>query len=147
MHRHGYQGRKLSRATDQRRALVRGQVTSLVLHEAIITTEPKAREIAPHFERLVTKAKQGDLAGQRAIRQVLTSENAAKKLMLELAPAFAERNGGYTRIVKLPNRRGDNAPMAQVSLVLDKVVPAEVVEAPKATKVTKAPAAKKAETK
>jgi large subunit ribosomal protein L17 len=141
MHRHGYQGRKLSRQTDQRRALIRGQVTSLVLHEAITTTEPKAREIAPHFERLVTKAKQNDLAGQRAVRAVLTSDNAAQKLMLELAPAFAGRNGGYTRIVKLPNRKGDNAPMAQVSLVLDKLAPAEAAVAPKAAKAPKTPVA------
>lgn len=129
MHRHGYQGRKLSRQTDQRRALIRGQVTSLVLHEAITTTEPKAREIAPVFERLVTRAKQNDLAGQRAVRRILTSENAAQKLLQELAPAFADRHGGYTRIVKLPNRRGDNAAMAQVSLVLPVVAAAPKTEA------------------
>lgn len=119
MHRHGVQARKLSRQRDQRGLLVRGQVTSLVLHEAITTTEAKAKTVAPVFERLVTKAKQGNLAGQRAIRQVLTSENAAQKLVVELAPALKDRQGGYTRIVKLPNRLGDGAAMARLSIVLD----------------------------
>ncbi len=77
--------------------------------------------MAPVFERLVTKAKQGDLAGNRAVRRVVTSDNAARKLQEELAPAWAERHGGYTRIVKLPSRAGDNAKMAQLSLVLDTV--------------------------
>lgn len=118
MHRHSYTGRKLSLQTDQRRALVRGLVTSLVLYEQIKTTEAKAKEIAPQFERMVTKAKQGTLASNRALRAFLLTDNAVKKMILELAPAFKDRNGGYTRIVKLENRRGDNAPMVQLSLVL-----------------------------
>ncbi len=121
MHRHGYQGRKLQLATGPRRALVRGQLTSLVLHEAITTTEAKAKEVAPHFERLVTHAKKGTLAGGRMLRKELLTESATQKMLLELAPAFAERKGGYTRIIKLENRRGDNAPMARLSLVLDDV--------------------------
>lgn len=120
MHRPGYKGRKLSREAGPRRALLRGQITSLVLYESITTTEAKAKEVAPMFERLVTKAKLGTLAGNRDVRKVTLTEPAALKLITELAPAFADRHGGYTRIVKLPNRRGDNAPMAQLSLVLDK---------------------------
>ncbi len=119
MHRHGYKGRKLQLAAGPRRALIRGQLTSLVLHEAITTTEAKAKEVAPHFERLVTHAKKGTLAGGRALRRQLLTENAVQKMLQELAPAFAERQGGYTRIIKLDNRRGDNAPMAHLSLVLD----------------------------
>ena len=119
MHRHGYQGRKLQLATGPRRALIRGQLTSLVLHEAITTTEAKAKEMAPRFERLVTHAKKGTLAGGRMLRKELLTENATQKMLLELAPAFAERHGGYTRIIKLENRRGDNAPMARLALVLD----------------------------
>lgn len=119
MHRHGYQGRKLQLATGPRRALIRGQLTSLVLHEAITTTEAKAKEVAPRFERLVTHAKKGTLAGGRMLRKDLLTESATQKMLLELAPAFAERQGGYTRIIKLENRRGDNAPMARLSLVLD----------------------------
>ncbi len=118
MHRHGYQGRKLSRERDQRIALVRAQATSLVLHEQITTTEAKAKEVAPFFERLVTKAKKGDLANNRALRADLLTENAVQKLIQELAPAFNDRLGGYTRIIKAGNRRGDNAPMAVLALVL-----------------------------
>ena len=155
MHRHGYQGRKLQRAAGPRKALIRGQLTSLVLHEGITTTEAKAKEVAPHFERLVTYAKKGTLAGGRSLRRHLLSENAAQKMLLEIAPAFADRQGGYTRIVKLGNRLGDNAPMARLSLVLDGVTLASApvtedvkpkkVAAPKAeAKVEKAPKAEKA---
>lgn len=129
MHRHGIQARKLSMKRDQRGLLVRGQVTSLVLHEAIITTEAKAKTVAPVFERLVTKAKRANLADQRAVRQVLTSENAALKLFTEIAPALKDRQGGYTRIVKLPNRLGDGAPMAQLSIVMDGAKPADTKQA------------------
>lgn len=118
MHRHSYKGRKLSLAKDQRRALIRGQVTSLVLYEKIHTTEAKAKEIAPYFERMVTKAKRGSLADLRALRAFLLTEAACQKMTQELAPAFADRQGGYTRVIKVENRRGDNAPMAVVSLVL-----------------------------
>ena len=130
MHRHGYKGRKLQLAAGPRRALVRGQVTSLVLHEQITTTEAKAKEIAPVFERLVTKAKKGDLHNRRQIRTVLMTDKATQTLIDEIAPAFAQRAGGYTRIVKIGNRQGDNAPMAAVMLtekpVRKPVAPAKV---------------------
>lgn len=119
MHRHGYIGRKLQLDAGPRRALIRGQLTSLVLHEAITTTEAKAKEVAPRFERLVTYAKKGTLASARALRRELLTENATQKMLQEIAPAFADRSGGYTRIIKLENRRGDNAPMARLALVLD----------------------------
>jgi large subunit ribosomal protein L17 len=119
MHRHGYTGRKLQRATGPRRALVRGQLTSLVLHEAITTTEAKAKEVAPRFEQLVTTAKKDTLASARSLRRELLTENATQKMLQELIPAFKDRHGGYTRIIKLENRRGDNAPMARLGLVLD----------------------------
>jgi large subunit ribosomal protein L17 len=130
MHRHSYTGRKLQRAAGPRKALIRGQITSLILHEGITTTEAKAKEVAPSFERLVTKAKQANLAGERAVRKVVLTEGAAQKLIHELAPSWVERHGGYTRIVKLGNRRGDNAPMARLALVLDKPVDQTVVEKP-----------------
>lgn len=126
MHRHGYQGRKLQLEAGPRRALLRGQLTSLVLHEAITTTEAKAKEVAPRFERLVTHAKKGTLAGARKLREELLTENATQKLLLELLPAFEGRQGGYTRIIKLGNRRGDNAPMARLALVLNDVKTAAV---------------------
>ncbi len=124
MHRHGYIGRKLQLKAGPRRALIRGQITSLVLHEAITTTQAKAKEVAPQFEKLVTHAKKGTLAGGRTLRRELLTENATQKMLQELVPAFEGRQGGYTRIIKLANRRGDNAPMARLSLVLDDQKPA-----------------------
>ena len=117
MHRHGYQGRKLSRQRDQRQALVRGQLISLVLYEQTTTTLAKAKELAPHFDRLVTKAKQDTLAGKRSVHAELTT-GAAWKLLTELVPAFGDRTSGFSRITKIANRRGDNAEMAVISLVL-----------------------------
>lgn len=138
MHRHGYIGRKLQLAAAPRRALVRGQLTSLVLHEAITTTEAKAKEVAPRFERLVTTAKKGTVASSRNLRRELLTEPATQKLLQELLPAFKERHGGYTRIIKLAPRRGDNAPMAQLSLVLDGANLAKTVAAkPKAKRAAK----------
>jgi large subunit ribosomal protein L17 len=118
MHRHGYQGRKLSREAGPRRALIRGLMTSLTLYEKITTTEAKAKELVPHFDRLITRAKRATLADKRLIHAELLTEGAARKMLVELAPAFAERNGGYTRIIKLENRMGDNAPMVLLQLIL-----------------------------
>jgi large subunit ribosomal protein L17 len=143
MHRHGYQGRKLQLEAGPRKALVRGLLTSLVMHESITTTEAKAKEIAPQFERLVTKAKKGDLHNQRQLRSVLLTEVASQKMIYELAPAFAERNGGYTRIIKIANRRGDNAKMAVVQLVLPEkkaVAPVKEVKKEAVKPAKKAPA-------
>lgn len=145
MHRHAYQGRKLSRDTGPRRALVRGQLTSLVLYEQIETTLAKAKEVAPQFDRLVTKAKRGTLADWREVRIDIPVELAVQKLKLELVPALEARNSGYTRITKLANRRGDNAPMAKLSLILDKPAKPEPKTPAEAAKpeAKPAPAAKK----
>lgn len=137
MHRHANIGSKLQRAAGPRKALIRGQLTSLTLHEAITTTLPKAKEVAPNFERLVTYAKKGTLAGARSLRRQLLTENATQKMLQELLPAFEGRMGGYTRIIKLENRLGDNAPMARLELVLN-----EVKTAPKAVAAIAAPKAK-----
>lgn len=147
MHRHGYQGRKLQLAEGPRKALIRGQATSLILHEAITTTEAKAKEVAPFVERLVTHAKKQTLAGRRALQRELLTENAALKLIQEIAPAMAERQGGYTRIIKLENRRGDNAPMVRLALVLDdaKLEDVKPVKPASTKRATKAPAKSKAE--
>jgi large subunit ribosomal protein L17 len=140
MHRHGYQGRKLQLEAGPRKALVRGLLTSLVMHESITTTEAKAKEIAPQFEKLVTKAKKGDLHNQRQLRSVILTEVAAQKMIYELAPEWKDRNGGYTRIIKIANRRGDNAKMAVIQLVLPEN---RTVAAKPETKEVKKPAAKK----
>lgn len=140
MHRHTYQGRKLSLDAGPRRALLRGQMTSLVLHEAITTTETRAKEVAPRFERLVTHAKKGTLAANRKLRAELLTEAAVQKLVQEITPTFKERHGGYTRIVKLNNRRGDNAPMVRLSIVLDGAAKPVVEAKKKAPATTKTPA-------
>ena len=137
MHRHGYQGRKLQLAAGPRKALIRGQITSLILHEAITTTEAKAKEVAPRFERIVTYAKKGTLAGDRSLRKEVYTENAIQKMRQELAPQWAERQGGYTRIIKLGNRRGDNAPMVRLALVMEPLVAKDSVT--KTAKVEAAP--------
>jgi large subunit ribosomal protein L17 len=144
MHRHQNIGAKLQRAAGPRKALIRGQLTSLALHEAITTTLPKAKEVAPSFERLVTYAKKGTLASQRQLRRHLLTENATQKMLQELLPAFEGRQGGYTRIIKLPNRLGDNAAMARLELVLNEVKTAPKsapVKAAAKPKAIKAPAA------
>lgn len=118
MHRHAYKSRKLSKAAGPRRALLRGLVDSLILYERIETTEARAREIAPITEKLITKAKKQDLHNYRQILAAVSSPVAGQKLYYELAAGFEGRDGGYTRIIKTGNRRGDNAPMAMVELVL-----------------------------
>lgn len=117
MHRHGYQGRKFRRERDQRRALIKGLATSLVMHGKIETTLPKAKEIRPYVEKLVTKAKKGTLENRRAIIAGLTTKEAAHKLVDGIAPQLAARNSGYLRIKKTTLRRGDLAQLAEISFV------------------------------
>ena len=136
MHRHGYKGKKFNRERDQRRALVKGLADSLVKYESIETTLPKAKEIVPYVEKLITKAKKGDLHNRRQVIAKLQTVASAHKLVDEIAPKLKGRNSGHLRIEKTTNRRGDNAAMARVSFVDDlKVAPvakAAVAEKPKA---------------
>jgi large subunit ribosomal protein L17 len=140
MHRHGYQGRKLRRERDQRRALLKGLATQLVEHGSITTTLPRAKELVPYVEVLVTKAKRGDLHNRRQVISDLTTTEAAHKLVDEIAPQLSKRNGGYLRIKKAGSRVGDNAGLAKVSFV-DELKPVEAAE-PEIKPATK-PAAKK----
>lgn len=117
MHRHGYQGRKFHRERDQRRALMKGLADSLVLNEKIETTLPKAKELRPYVEKLVTKAKKGDLHNRRLIMSKLQTAEAAHKLVDEIALKMKDRDGGYLRIERTNFRRGDNAEMATISFV------------------------------
>lgn len=119
MHRHGYQGRKLHRERDQRRALVKALADSLVKYESIETTLPKAKEVVPYLEKLITKAKQGDLSGRRQVISGLQTVASAHKLVDEIAPKLKGRPSGHLRIVKTGSRRGDNAQLARVSFVDD----------------------------
>ncbi len=114
--RHNKTGRKFGRVRKVRKALVRSLMRSLVLHEKIRTTEPKAKEIRPKIEKLVTRAKSGNLASRRLVTARIDAEGA-KKLVEEIAPRYKERAGGYTRIIKLPARKSDNAKMAVIEFV------------------------------
>jgi large subunit ribosomal protein L17 len=162
MHRHGYKGRKFHREKDQRRALMKGLADSLIIHERIETTLPKAKELRPYVEKLVTKAKVGDLHNRRQIVSSLQTVEAAHKLVDDIAPKLSARNSGYLRIERTTFRRGDNAEMATISFVDDlKEAPVakaakvadkskksessykDTPEKPKTASKTKAPATKK----
>lgn len=119
MHRHGYQGRKLHRERDQRRALVKGLADSLVKYESIETTLPKAKELVPYVEKLITKAKKGDLHNRRQVISKLQTVESAHKLVDEIAPKLQSRSSGHVRLQKTKSRRGDNAQLARVSFVDD----------------------------
>jgi large subunit ribosomal protein L17 len=131
MHRHGYKGRKFHRERDQRNALVKGLAESLVRDESIETTLPKAKELVPYAEKLITKAKVGDLHNRRQVLSGLSTVTSAHKLVDEIAPKLKGRNSGHLRIVKTRTRRGDNAQLARVSFVDD------LKEAPVAKAATK----------
>lgn len=119
MHRHGYKGRKLHRERDQREALVKGLADSLVKYESIETTLPKAKEVVPYVEKLITKAKKGDLHNRRLVIADLQTLEAAHKLVDQIAPKLKGRVSGHLRIEKTRTRRGDNAQLARVSFVDD----------------------------
>jgi large subunit ribosomal protein L17 len=145
MHRHGYKGRKLHRERDQRVALVKGLADSLVKYESIETTLPKAKEVVPYVEKLITKAKKGDLHNRRLVISDLQTVESAHKLVDEIAPKLMGRTSGHLRIVRTKNRRGDNAQLARVSFVDDlKEAPVAKTAAP--AKVTAKPAAVAAKT-
>ncbi|MBT6401621.1 50S ribosomal protein L17 [candidate division WWE3 bacterium] len=118
--RHNVSGKKLSRDMAHRKALLRNLSTSLVEYGSVETTLTKAKYVRPFVEKLVTKAKKGDQIAIRAVRKGLTREDMIRKLIEEIAPQFATRPGGYTRIKKLGRRAGDNAPMARIEWVLEK---------------------------
>jgi large subunit ribosomal protein L17 len=117
MHRHGYKGRKFGRERDQRRALLKGLATSLVEHGKIETTLPKAKELVRYIEKLVTKAKKGDLASRRRVIAGLSTQAAAFKLVDEIAPQLTTRNSGHFRVERTRIRKGDGAEMATIGFV------------------------------
>ncbi len=117
MHRHGYKGRKFGRETDQRRALIKGLATSLVLEEKIETTLPKAKELKRYIEKLITKAKIGDLANRRRVIAGLSTQTAAFKLVDQIAPQLGGRTSGHVRVARTRVRVGDGAQMAVIEFV------------------------------
>lgn len=114
-HRHGY--RKLGRTSSHRAALLKNLSIALIENGKIETTLPKAKELRTYAEKLITIARKGDSNAHRAVFAALQSKEATKKLVNEIAPAYAERNGGYTRITRTRIRRGDATTMAFIELV------------------------------
>jgi large subunit ribosomal protein L17 len=145
--RHRYGHRRLSRNSKERRALLRGLATDLLHHEHLVTTVPKAKEVRPIVERLITVAKRGvkasdpngrTLAARRLVMTEIVNEDVVTKLFDELAPRFMDRPGGYTRILRLGHRRGDGGEIAQIELLGSEYDPKKA-EAEKAEQEAEAP--------
>jgi len=115
--RHKLGGRKLNRTSSHRKALLRNMSAALIKHEQITTTLPKARELRPYLEKLITLAKHGGLSNRRLAHARLMDEAQEKKLFDVLAARYADRQGGYTRVIKAGIRASDSAPMAVIELV------------------------------
>lgn len=115
--RHRKSGKALGRTGSHKRAMVRNMVTSLFEHERIVTTTPKAKEVRKVADKMITLAKRGDLHAKRQALSFIQSRDVVAKLFTEIQEQFADRNGGYTRIIKTGQRRGDAAPMAILELV------------------------------
>ena len=121
--RHGISGRKLNRTSSHRLAMFRNMVTSLLEHERIYTTIPKAKELRRWADWMITLGKRGDLHARRQVLTVVHSKDVLHKLFAEIAPRFQDRQGGYTRIVKAGFRRGDAAPMCLIELLSESTKP------------------------
>jgi large subunit ribosomal protein L17 len=115
--RHKIAGKRLGRTTSHRMAMFRNMVTSLFEHERIVTTAEKAKELRPIAEKMITLAKRGDLHSRRQALSFIRSKDVVEKLFSEIKDNFADRKGGYTRILKTGVRKGDNASMAIIELV------------------------------
>ncbi|MCC5997091.1 MAG: 50S ribosomal protein L17 [Oceanicaulis sp.] len=115
--RHGVAHRKLNRTASHRRAMFANMAASLIEHEQIVTTLPKAKELKPIMDKLITLAKRGDLHARRQAIAKIRNKDQVAKLFATLGPRYQERNGGYTRVLKAGFRHGDNAPLAVIELV------------------------------
>jgi large subunit ribosomal protein L17 len=115
--RHGKAGRKLNRTSSHRIAMFANMAASLIEHEQIVTTLPKAKELRPIVEKLITLAKRGDLHARRLAMARIRNDEMVRKLFETIGPRYAERNGGYTRVLKAGFRYGDNAPVAVIEFV------------------------------
>ncbi|MCA9342504.1 50S ribosomal protein L17 [Candidatus Saccharibacteria bacterium] len=128
MHRHGYQGRKLGRERDQRSALIKSLLEALIINESIETTQAKAKEVRPAIEKLITKAKKGDLHSRRQVISSLSTLESAHKLFDDIAKRYQLRNGGYVRITNTKLRRGDNTQLSKIEFVDADKKPAQKVK-------------------
>ena len=133
------QGSRLGGSASHQKTILANLAKQLIEHGKIKTTDTKAKLLRPYVEKLITKAKRGTLADRRNVAKLLNDNYAVKKLFDEIGPQFADRDGGYTRIIKLGNRKGDNAPISLIALVEEETATAE------ATRATRAAASKQAE--
>lgn len=134
-------GPRLGGSSSHQKAILANLATSLFEHGRIKTTEPKARALRPYAEKLITHAKKGSLHNRREVMKKIRDKDVVHALFAEIAPFFADRNGGYTRIIKVEPRKGDNAPMAVIELVREKTVTSEANRARKSSAAKAAPVA------
>lgn len=132
-------GARLGGSASHQKKILANLAVQLFMNEKIVTTQAKAKMLRPYAEKIITKAKGGTIADRRNVNKLIQDKDVIFHLFHELAPQFEGRDGGYTRMIKLENRRGDNAPMVQVSLVLEPTVSTE------AERTTRAAAAKQDE--
>jgi large subunit ribosomal protein L17 len=133
-------GARLGGSSSHQKAILANLATSLFEHGRIKTTEPKARALRPYAEKLITHAKKGELHNRREVMKKIRDKDIVHALFAEIGPFFADRNGGYTRIIKVEPRKGDNAPMAVIELVREKTVTSEANRARKSAAKRAAPA-------
>jgi large subunit ribosomal protein L17 len=136
--RHNKSGRRLGRNSSHRSAMMRNMTISLISHEKIQTTDARAKELRKIVERMITLGKRGDLHARRQAYQALNDKTAVARLFDMVAPRYKERNGGYTRIIKLNPRLGDNAPQAVIELVEEEFTPRPRKKAPVVAATAKA---------
>ena len=134
-------GPRLGGSSSHQKAILANLATSLFEHGRIKTTEPKARALRPYAEKLITHAKKGTLHNRREVMKKIRDKDIVHVLFAEIGPFFADREGGYTRIIKVENRKGDNAPMAVIELVREKTVTSEANRARRADAAQKVAAA------
>ncbi|WP_201861525.1 50S ribosomal protein L17 [Microvirga soli] len=115
--RHGFRGRRFNRTTEHRKAMFANMAAALIKHEQIVTTLPKAKDLRPVVEKLITLGKRGDMHARRLAMSKLRDEAMVKKLFDVLGKRYGDRNGGYTRVLKAGFRYGDNAPLAVIEFV------------------------------
>ena len=137
-------GPRLGGSSSHQKALLANLATSLFEHGRIKTTEPKARALRPYAEKLITHAKKGTLHNRREVMKKIRDKDVVHALFAEIGPFFADREGGYTRIIKVEARKGDNAPMAVIELVREKTVTSEADRARRAANKAKKAAEKEA---
>ncbi|WOP18939.1 50S ribosomal protein L17 [Raineyella sp. LH-20] len=122
-------GPRLGGSASHERIILANLASQLFEHGAVVTTEAKAKRVRPLAEKMITKAKRGDLHARRVVLKTITDPSVVHVLFTEIAPAMEGRDGGYTRITKIGNRQGDNAPMAKIEVITEKVTPKAAAQA------------------